>query len=353
MVSFLRDLSKGFDGKLNKNKRFLHERSHLALEFPQSNDRIIRTFIPMLENAQISERGTANLNSYDLVGRAGQLFSYAGAQSRKINLTFRINLLHVMEIDSTEGLSDKFKRQFRLFFTEREDAKKLFNLRDSLPQGLEEPDNFVSQGEPLSLLPPVGANSVRLSPEQEFLGNTDQQVNGNGRDYAGVHRDYYRKLIGQLTGEQLEAEESESFLTPILSDLDIATASQAFENINDSINLVYCWVNLIRGSVLNNSSNTLYGPPIVRVTHGPMYNNIPCLVENYNIRIIEEGGYEVQTLTPRQIEITLSLVESRTGNFGKYQATALETGDNLTGWESIVSNNDIDPQNGLIGKGTL
>ena len=84
-----------------------------------------------------------------------------------------------------------------------------------------------------------------------------------------------------------------------------------------------------------------------------MYNNIPCLVENYNIRIIEEGGYEVQTLTPRQIEITLSLVESRTGNFGKYQATALETGDNLTGWESIVSNNDIDPQNGLIGKGTL
>jgi hypothetical protein len=84
-----------------------------------------------------------------------------------------------------------------------------------------------------------------------------------------------------------------------------------------------------------------------------MYNNVPCLVENYNIRIAEEAGYDVQTFTPRQIEVTLSLIESRTGDFGKYQATTLQAGDNLTGWESIISNNDLDPQNGLIGKGSL
>ena len=77
------------------------------------------------------------------------------------------------------------------------------------------------------------------------------------------------------------------------------------------------------------------------------------MVDNYSIRILDEAGYDVQTLTPRKIEITLSLVESRTGNFGRYQATQLENGDNLTGWESIIGNNDLDPQNGLISGGEL
>ena len=45
----------------------------------------------------------------------------------------------------------------------------------------------------------------------------------------------------------------------------------------------------------------------------------------------------------------MNLVESRAGNFGGYEATDLEDGDNLTGWESIINNNDIDPYNGLIG----
>lgn len=332
-----------------KKNRLLHERSNLALEFPQSNNRVIRTFIPILENPQISERGSARLNNYDLVGRAGQLFSYAGAQSRRISLVFNISLLHLLEINSTEGLSDKFRRQFNLFFTERQQAIKLFNLRDQaevaeIETGIEaEATGQVSE-----------ETRVRLQEAQaaaeDFLGNTDQKINERGRQYASTHRDYYRKLIGELTGQELQAEESESFLTPLLNDLDIATASQAFSDLDNVIDLVYCWLNLIRGSVLNNSSNTLYGPPILRLTHGPMYNNVPCLVENYSIRLVNEAGYDVQTLTPRKLEITLSLVESRTGNFGSYKATTIETGDNLTGWESIISDNDLDPQNGIIGR---
>ena len=352
VVTFIRDLSKGFDGKLNEKKRLLHERSHLALEFPQSNNRAIRTFVPFLENPKITERGSANLNEYDLVGRAGQLFSYAGAKSRRIGLTFNISLLHVIQMNATEGITDKFKRQFKLFFTEREDARELFNMRDEQTVGfksVESPDNFVAQGEAFQLVPAAGTDSVLTAPD-DFLGNTDQKINGKGREYASTHRDYYRKLIGELTGAQLDVEESESFLAPVLDALDIETASQGFKDLNDTIDLVYCWVNLIRGSVLNNSSNTLYGPPILRLTHGPMYNNVPCLVENYNIRIAEEAGYEAQTLTPKRLEISLSLIESRTGNFGRYQPTQLENGDNLTGWESIIGNNDLDPMNGLISR---
>ena len=84
--------------KFVKNKRLLQERSNLAFEFPQSNNRVLRTFLPFLENIKVNERGSANLNKYNLVGRAGQLFSYAGADSRRISVTFNIHLLHLMQI---------------------------------------------------------------------------------------------------------------------------------------------------------------------------------------------------------------------------------------------------------------
>jgi len=349
-------ISKGYDGRFKHKSRLLHERSHLALEFPQSNNRILRTYVPMLENAQITEKGAANLNSYSLVGRAGELFSYGGAKSRRLNLTFNINLLHVMQTDATEGISEKFKRQFRLFFDNKEQNRKLFDLRresESLKAGLLKAKRgmgeYVDATDVANLEKIVNDDIGGISDKRTGLtGSSDQEFNSSGRDYAAVHRNYYSNLIRQATG-QPDAP-SFDFLNKLSSSLGIPSSEQVTKELNDSINLVYFWVNLIRGSVLNNSSNTLYGPPIVRLTHGPMYNNVPCLVENYGIKILDEAGYDVQTLTPKKIEITLSLVESRTGNFGAYDATTPNTGDNLTGWESIITNNDLDPQNGLIGQ---
>ena len=104
MVNFLKDLFKGYDGKLNKNKRKLSDRAHLAIEFPQKDDRVIRTFVPFLENPIIQEKGRARLNTYDLVGRAGQLFSYGGAESRKFSVTFHISLLHLSEMSVDDGV---------------------------------------------------------------------------------------------------------------------------------------------------------------------------------------------------------------------------------------------------------
>ena len=94
--------------------------------------------------------------------------------------------------------------------------------------------------------------------------------------------------------------------------------------LDSTLNLVYLWVNLIRASVLNNSRSTTLGPPIVRLTHGGMYNNVPCLLQDYSINIVDEAGYDVQTMTPKRLEISLNLIESRTGNFGGYQAGQIE-----------------------------
>jgi hypothetical protein len=306
MVTF--STSKFKDGY---KKRLLHERSHLKLEFPQQGDQTIQAYIPFLENPEINEKGKSKLNTYDLLGRAGQLFSYGGANSRSLDLKFSISLLHVLNIQSTEGITEKFQRNFNSYFIGKALTRKSFNLQPGVAQG---PGGYV---------PPAS-----------------QPLEVEAFEQAAAHRNYYRGLIGQVTntdpGNQIDVGG-----TP--------TGNSDTKDLDKTLDLIYYWINLVRGSVLNNSTNTLYGPPIVRLTHGPMYNNVPCLVEDYSVSIEEEAGYDVQTLTPKRVQVTMSLVESRTGNFGEYVPGTITDGDNLTGWESIIDNNSIDPYNGLIG----
>ena len=361
MVSFLKDLAKGYDGKLPIKKRRLSERSHLTIEFPQSDNRVIRTFIPFLENPSISEKGKANLNSYNLVGRAGQLFSYGGAESRKLTVNFNITLLHVMEEE--KDLAEMFRSQFKLFFSEAERAREAFRLSDgggveadklgfdSLAAG----DDFLS-GDDLS-----GRNSafdldreesdaeLNLKAATDFVGDANNET-GTQRDHAAIHRDYYRQLIKHVADfdptSLIGAETINNFFE---GGLGINSPDDNVTALNSTINLVYLWVNLIRASILNNSRSTTLGPPIVRLSHGGMYNNVPCLLQDYSINIVEEAGYDVQTMTPKRLEISLNLIESRTGNFGAFQAGEIAFGDNLTGWESVIETNNIDPYNGLVG----
>ena len=319
MVTF--STSKFKDGY---KKRYLHERSHLKLEFPQQGDQTIQAYIPFLENPEINEKGKSKLNTYDLVGRAGQLFSYGGADSRSLDLKFSISLLHVLDMQSTEGITEKFQRNFNSYFTGKALTRKSFRLQAASIADLEDPGNqsYPNQDP---------ADNSKLGPpipgEEAFK-------------QAAAHRNYYRGLISQITN------------TPTANQIDLGgtpTGNSDTKDLDKTLDLIYYWINLVRGSVLNNSTNTLYGPPIVRLTHGPMYNNVPCLVEDYSVSIEEEAGYDVQTLTPKRVQVTMSLVESRTGNFGEYAPGTITDGDNLTGWESIIDNNSIDPYNGLIG----
>jgi hypothetical protein len=353
----LKSLFKGYDGKLNENKRRLSERSHLTIEFPQSNQRVIRTFIPFLENPTISERGKANLNSYNLVGRAGQLFSYGGSESRTLQVTFNISLLHVLEEE--KDLNEMFKRQFKLFFSEKELARQAFLLSkapmpgDADPMFIDQqfaknPDISYEEASQLALQEQAKEN---VENAKAFIGEGETQK-GVDRDHAGLHRDYYRMLVQGLTKKELadsDKELNESFGAKIQEFAGYGAPLANVDQLNSVINLVYTWVNLIRGSVLNNSSNATLGPPIVRLTHGAMYNNVPCLLQDYSINIVEEAGYDVATLTPKRLQISLNLIESRTGNFGRFNAGRIEDGDNLTGWESVISTNNIDPYNGIIG----
>tara|TARA_R110002124_G_scaffold113070_3_gene267322 strand:- start:750 stop:1910 length:1161 start_codon:yes stop_codon:yes gene_type:complete len=343
----------------HKNKRKLEERSHLTLEFPQSNDRIFRTYIPFLENPQISEAGSNSLQEYNLMGRAGSLFAYGGSESRAFDITFHISLLHLLHINSTEGIADKFHRHFNLFFADKESAKARFDLRRSVTdksneeyaaglnaaQGMAGPTmtghSLETQME-LDAVDQLYGNEGRVKGAQDAdLGSANTSFNPEGFPHAQTHRAFYSKWIRKITG-------GKNFAESFISGLGFGEEEGTTADLDKIVNLVYVWINLVRATCLNNATNTVQGPPIVRLTHGPMYNNIPCVVRDYSISIVDEVGYDIQTLTPKKLEITMTLSEMRTGDFGGFQEGWLESGDNLAGWEAIIGNNNTDPYNGDI-----
>lgn len=137
---------------------------------------------------------------------------------------------------------------------------------------------------------------------------------------AGINRNYYLDLAKQKLASDTEAAE-----------------------------LILFWINIIRSSTKNNSEKTSFGPPIVRLTHGSMYLNVPCVAKSYSISFDETNStFDLETLINRRIKVDLTLAETRVGNFGKYVPQQAVQGDNNTGWEAIFDNGTMDPFNGLI-----
>lgn len=359
MTSFIQSIlpSNNFKFEEVKQPRKLEQRSHLTVEFPQSDNRIFRTYIPFLENPKISEFGSNSLQEYNIMGRAGSLYSYGGSESRAIDITFNISLLHLLHLNTTEGIADKFTRHFNLFFADKESAKERFDLRSEVAAERQvQKANSEEPSDP-DYDPSIGEASIdALNNKLDVMGEADTKWNPEGFPHAQTHRKFYSKWLKQVTGQNTLQGWVASLKDSFNSDAGaLGGLNPFFEGGNQNrmdldkiINLVFVWVNLVRATCLNNASNTVQGPPIVRLTHGPMYNNIPCVVRDYSIAIMDEVGFDIQTLTPKRLEITMTLSEMRTGDFGAFESGYLESGDNLAGWEAIIGDNNTDPYNGDI-----
>ena len=114
---------------------------------------------------------------------------------------------------------------------------------------------------------------------------------------------------------------------------------------NKAIDLIMYWVNLIRVSVLNNSEDPTKGPPVVRLNHGILYQDIPCAVVDYKMDYDSAAhGHDLKTLLPRVISFELTLQEIRVGNFGEFKVKTNVLKDNNAGWEVMFNGtNTIDP----------
>jgi hypothetical protein len=119
--------------------------------------------------------------------------------------------------------------------------------------------------------------------------------------------------------------------------------------------LVYAFideqVNLIRSSVINNAVEPTKGPPIVRLNHGLMYQNIPCVCKDYSIEQVfddsnKKNFHAKYKVSKHKVQLSISLQEIRTGNYllTPFNPNDPESKDNIVGWEQITGGHkSLDP----------
>lgn len=319
-------------GKQYRNivrSRKLAERSYLYFKYPFKN-KSLEFYLPFMENIEISESQKPNYATYDLIGRAGSLFAYLGSKSREMQLTFNITLPNVIDYIHTVGLSEMFSDNFREIL---------------LGDGLSSKER-----------------------EKFFRGEERTNYNGPNSDDLGKKFDYYTqgKLdIQYIDSSYIDGDDKKGGTRGLFNDIAQffnkpwgfgesiggPEIKKSFPDINtqQAVDYLMMWVNVIRTSVINNAENTQYGPPTVYLNHGTMYNNIPCVCTGYSVKIVNNAGYELLSLAPRQVQITMQLSETRVGNFEKFEPFKLVEGDNLAGWEAIIQNHGtMDPNNQFL-----
>jgi len=276
--------------------RVIEDKSYIKFYFFRADNSTPMIFLlPFFSNAVIEESQTASYSKIRPIGRAGTIPTYLGADNRKLRLSFDLIVPHIQAEGKNLNL---YTFQYKSTFGSKEEDKARFTSREPIP-GQTEGSN---KG---------GAYKLR----QSWL-------------HAKRH---YLKLFN-LDG-----------FTP---NQEISIAKRSDLQIYD---IVMWWVNLVRSSVINNAEKSLEPPPLIRLSHGIMYNDIPCICTDYRIDNDENAGYDLKTFFPRKLKIKMDLEEIRIGNFGKYYPGLETFGDNLAGWEAIIEHGTKDPYVDILG----
>jgi hypothetical protein len=300
-------------GETKIKNRYLAERSFLYFKYPSEEERAYEFYLPMLENIEISESQRPNYAVYDLVGRSGNLFAYTGSKSREMALKFNITLPNIADYLTTMGISEMFSNKFRGFVKKKQEEKEKFTRTKEFGSTM----GFSHYAKEKYKFEVLSLEDQLIINETKKLGSSQESINDT------LRLSQSRKVVDRYTQ------------SPPVDYLKI--------NNTEIVDYLILWINVIRSSVINNSSKTNLGPPTVYINHGTMYNNIPCVCTSVSIRLVNQFGYDLVSLTPRQIEVTMNLSENRTGNFKDFEPFKYLESQNLAGWDSVIYFNTMDP----------
>lgn len=320
--------------------RRLPERSKLMFYFPKPQDDFFVVHLPFFENIKIKESKKAKYQKYSPISRSSNLYTYLGADSRKIDLQFSMTLAHILE-EYPYVNSDKYILEAKQDFgTITKESFKGSDARQAADQAATYYDKF-------------------FKSNIELKESAKQVLNASVFGEKGIKNtevEYLKSLydLKDVQGlDQAQADLANLGLFGKLAGLGITTASEIGETQKvrlNIINTIIYWVNIIRASVMNNAQNPLFGPPVIRLQHGVLYQDVPCIATNYSVTWDERMGYDLQTMLPRRININLSLEEFRAGNFEEFSQSDIIKRDNLAGWEAIfdgTSSDSMDPGYGV------
>ena len=306
--------------------RKLPERAKLIFYFPNPSqgEDYFRVNLPFFENPTIRESKRARYKKHSLLARSSNLYTYLGADSRKFNLAFKITLPHILfDKNTTEpiNIDDYIKPSI---IGETESEKKKF----SSPSFSESDAGFV---------PAIKYAQDKYWPQvNKTLFSEDSTTFAEMED-------------ARFKAEERGMVAAPPVVTTTTTDYNLIT--DAAKQKTDIIDIIMYWVNIIRASVVNHANNPLYGPPIIRLRHGLLYQDVPCICTDYKLEWDEVAGYDINTLLPNRLNIQLSLEEIRTGDFGKFDSMDIVKRDNLAGWEAVIDeggSHNMDPGYGLF-----
>ena len=320
--------------------RKLPERAKLMFYFPvptKGSDYYV-VELPFFENVSIKEAKKAKYQKYSLISRSSNLHSYLGADSRTLNVSFNMTMPHIL--DTHPGLTldtyINYQGDKDNVDAEREKFKKPYKA-DSTPNGMA----FQLGTHYTKTLATESAKQV-LNSDWALQGMTAQEHAEFRQSYGVVENN----ISPFVTNRSVVDEDPDIVPTkPIV--IDDNEQKQLKYRIVD---LIIYWTNIVRSSVVNYSKNPIYGPPIIRLRHGILYQDIPCICTSYSIDYNEAAGYDMDTLLPRQLKISLKLEEIRTGDFGEFDTKSIIKKDNLAGWEAVVlgDTHSMDPGYGGV-----
>ena len=304
--------------------RLLPERSFLYFSYPLPGKRRDTGFyFPMFQNIGIQEVQKARISQLEILGRIGNLFTYQGSHSRQFKLQFSFNLDHIYHYVNEVGLP-------KIQFSNKED-KSRWSLRSSKII-LDESENKLNH----------------YTTAANRLKNLDRQSNTHVRKFSNpgekIEKDLWAEYVRPTINITDIVQRSGGDLLNLLS-LTVNQNESPTNIKDDSVNLLILLINVIRTSTVGNSSNTSLGPPTIYLNHGTMYNNIPCICTNYSISFDEQSTYEIFSLTPKSIKVSMDLSENRTGDFDKFKKFQHVKGENMAGWECVVEQGTMDPYN--------
>lgn len=290
----------------NKSRK-LEERSYLRFEFYESGKDLPHVrYLLFYEDPEIRETRKALISKYQPVSRNSTLMSYTGAESRVFNLSFKFTLPHILDYSNNilAGKNSPYKS--------KQELKKEF------------------------------FKSFKDSNDSTFVA-----AEGNARQHELYFLDYEQDYETTVkTGvDDFFKTGYKSTLSPTVSRKDTPRPQ-----ITKVIDMIMYWTNMVRTSVLNNARNPTNGPPIIRLNHGILYQDIPCVALDYKIDYDKAHGADLRTLLPRVITFEMTLQEIRVGDFGDFDVKKLVQRDNSVGWEAMIGNiNTIDPIRRDIG----
>ena len=91
----------------------------------------------------------------------------------------------------------------------------------------------------------------------------------------------------------------------------------------------------------------MMGPPVLRLTHGTLYQNVPFVCMGYNLSYDPKAGFSYKNgnQISRRVKVELTLEEFRTGDFRDYNRKSrnIIDRDNNAGWEAIIEHSTYDP----------